>query len=101
MKNIARQRVATFAKMELRERAAPASLIVDEVQRVDGFVNASDLGDGLRQRCRGAHKIRKTLCVNPFSSYNFVLLTSGGMKNAASSDFMVEPRTLYPSAVPV
>jgi len=48
VEHVARQAVPAFAEIELQQRAAPARLVVDEVQRVNGFVDAADLGDGLR-----------------------------------------------------
>lgn len=34
--------VPTFAEIEVLQRAAPARLVVDEVQRVDGLIDAAD-----------------------------------------------------------
>ena len=50
VENVAGQGVPAFAEIELLQGTAPAVLVVDEVQRVDGLVDAADLGDGLRQR---------------------------------------------------
>ena len=39
--------VRALARVELSRRAATAGLVVDVVQRLDGLVDAADLGDGL------------------------------------------------------
>jgi hypothetical protein len=49
MKYIARQAVPAFTKIELLERASPARLVVDEVKRVNGLVDAADFRNSLRQ----------------------------------------------------
>ena len=50
VENVAGQAVPAFAEIELLQGTAPAVLVVDKSQRVDGLVDAADLGDGLRQR---------------------------------------------------
>ena len=58
MKHIARQTMATFTEIELQQRAAPASLVVNEIQRVDGLVDATNFSDGLGQPCRSLIKLQ-------------------------------------------
>ncbi|RML70230.1 hypothetical protein ALP82_200248 [Pseudomonas savastanoi pv. fraxini] len=53
--------MATLAEIELLQRCAPARLVVNEVQCVNGLVDATNFSDGLGQSCRslidlqGAH----------------------------------------------
>ncbi len=49
VENVAGQAVAAFAEIELLQGTAPSVVVVDEIQRVDGLVDAADFGDGLRQ----------------------------------------------------
>ena len=58
---VTRQGVSAFAEIELLQGTAPTVLVVDEIQRVNCFVDSADLSDGLRQRggsiihLKGAH----------------------------------------------
>ena len=42
--------MAALAEIQLQQRGASMSLVVNEVQRVDGLVDAADFCDGLREQ---------------------------------------------------
>jgi hypothetical protein len=46
--NDARNTVATFAPIELCKRCPAHVFVVDEAQRMQGFVDATEFGDALR-----------------------------------------------------
>jgi hypothetical protein len=50
--NDARDAVATFSAVELRQRAPAHVFVIDVAKRMQGFVNAPEFSDGLRQSSR-------------------------------------------------
>ena len=58
----ARQHVTGFAQVELNQNAPPVSLVVEEIQQVNGLDDAAEFGKRACQPCRtGARRRHRSL----------------------------------------